>query len=102
MPFRCAVGMIPEQANGSTLHKLFQRLREEADLKPGVAYNMILVAGHMIVIPRRTADIDGIQANAAAMIGVVYCSSQGQYESWVREGPMEMLERFGVPKGSRN
>lgn len=102
MPYRVAVGTIPEQANGVALQNLFYSLCDEADVKLAMAYNMILVGGRMIVIPRSTADIDGIQANAAAMIGVVYCSSQEQYESWVREGPMKMLERFGVPKESRN
>ena len=60
---------------------------------------MILVRGHMVVIPRRTADIDGVQANAAAMLGLVYCSSEEQYREWLRRGPMRLLAEFGVPRG---
>lgn len=77
---------------------LFRSLRGDVGLKPGEAYNMILVRGHMIVIPRRTADIDGIQANAAGMTGLMYCSSEEQYQDWLRRGPMQLLEEFGVPK----
>lgn len=82
------------------MQETFHALREEAGLQPGSAYNVIIVSHHMIVIPRRTADIDGIQANAAGMIGLVYCSSEDQYQSWLQRGPMDLLQQFGILKES--
>lgn len=77
---------------------MFHAQRDEVGLRPGSAYNMIIVSQHMIVIPRKTADIDGVQANAAAMIGVAYCSSEEQYQAWVQREPMQLLRQFGAPK----
>lgn len=83
--------------DGEFLHDVFSSLREELGLQPYEAYNMVLYHGHMVVIPRRSANIDGIDANAAGMTGVVWCSSEHQYQEWLRRGPMQWLQDFGVP-----
>jgi ATP adenylyltransferase/5',5'''-P-1,P-4-tetraphosphate phosphorylase II len=92
-----SVGALPRNPDGESLQQLFAALRKELDLKPDQPYNMILYHHHMIVIPRRTANIDGIDANAAGMTGDVWCSSEAQYEEWLRIGPMQLLQQFGVP-----
>lgn len=97
VPFRLSVGALPSNPDGESLHQLFATLRKELDLKLDQPYNMILYYHHMIVIPRRTANIDGIDANAAGMTGDVWCSSEAQYEEWLRIGPMQLLQQFGVP-----
>lgn len=97
VPFRLSAGALPKNANSESLQQLFVSLRKELDLKPDQPYNMILYHHHMIVIPRRTANIDGIDANAAGMTGDVWCSSEAQYEEWQRIGPMQLLQQFGVP-----
>lgn len=97
VPFRLSVGALPKNPDGESLQQLFIALRTKLDLKPDQPYNMILYHHHMIVIPRRTANIDGIDANAAGMTGDVWCSSEAQYEEWLRIGPMQLLQQFGVP-----
>ena len=97
VPFRLSVGALPQNPDCESLQQLFATLRNELDLKPDQPYNMILYHNHMIVIPRRTANIDGIDANAAGMTGDVWCSSEAQYEEWLRIGPMQLLQQFGVP-----
>jgi hypothetical protein len=82
VPFLLAAGALPDLPDGNSLQELFVRLREKCDLEPNHAYNMILYHHHMIVIPRRTANIDGIDANAAGMTGDVWCSSEAQFEEW--------------------
>lgn len=98
IPFRLSVGVLPDSPDGKGLHELFVRLREQCGLKSNEASNMILYPGHMVVIPRRTANIDGIDANAAGMTGDVWCSSEAQFKEWQRIGPMQLLLQFGVPK----
>jgi len=98
VPFRLSAQPLPSHPDGAALNELFLALRKEVGLRPGDAYNMVLYHGHMLVVPRRTANIDGVDANAAGMMGVVWCSSEEQYREWVRRGPMEWLLDFGVPK----
>jgi hypothetical protein len=97
VPFRLSAGALPKNPDGESLQQLFASLRTKLDLKPDQHYNMILYHHHMIVIPRRTANIDGIDANAAGMTGDVWCSSEAQYKEWQRIGPMQLLQQFGVP-----
>lgn len=97
VPYRLAVGALPMNPDGESLQQLFTSLRTKLYLKPDQPYNMILYHHHIVVIPRRTANIDGIDANAAGMTGDVWCSSEAQYEEWLRIGPMQLLQQFGVP-----
>ena len=97
VPFRLSAGALSEKPDGESLHQLFTALRKELELKSDQPYNIILYHHHMVVIPRRTANIDGIDANAAGMTGAVWCSSEAQYDEWQRIGPMELLQQFGVP-----
>lgn len=97
IPFRLSIRALSGDVNGEALHEVFSSLREELGLRPDEAYNMILYHGHMVVIPRRSANIDGVDANAAGMTGVVWCSSEDQYQEWLRRGPMQWLKDFGVP-----
>jgi hypothetical protein len=82
-----SAGALPRNPNGESLQQLFATLRKELDLKPDQPYNMILYHHHMV----------GIDANAAGMTGDVWCSSEAQYEEWLRIGPMQLLQQFGVP-----
>lgn len=98
LPFRLSLRKLPEDPSGASLHDLFLALRVEVGLQKGEPYNMILYHQYMIVIPRRTANIDGIDANAAGMLGDVWCSSEEQYQEWLKRGCMQLLQEFGVPK----
>lgn len=98
VPFKLALRKLPDNPDASSLHDLFLALREEIGLKDGEAYNMVLLHQYMIVIPRRSANIDGIDANAAGMLGFVWCSSEEQYQEWQQRGCMHLLQEFGVPK----
>lgn len=100
VPFKLALRKLSGNPDASSLHDLFLGLREENGLQDGEAYNMILLYQYMIVIPRRSANIDGIDANAAGMLGFVWCSSEEQYQEWQHRGCMHLLQEFGVPKDS--
>lgn len=51
----------------------------------------------MLVVPRRQARIGIAAANTAAMMGMVWVTSEEQYEAWTKQDPMTLLPTFGKP-----
>lgn len=64
---------------------------------PTGPHNVLLTSAWMMVIPRHKAWIDEIPANAVAMIGMVWCNSEDQYEGWTRRGIKNVLREMGYP-----
>jgi ATP adenylyltransferase len=85
-------------APGVRLEALYQRLRANLGYVEG-PHNVLLTDDVLLVIPRRKAWMkeEGIAANAAGMVGMVWCWSDDQFDTFVRIGPMKVLEEFGVP-----
>ena len=61
-----------------------------------IAHNLVMIREWTMVIPRRTASIDGLGANAAAMIGLVWAANERELDQWAAIGPYNALSQFGV------
>jgi ATP adenylyltransferase/5',5'''-P-1,P-4-tetraphosphate phosphorylase II len=51
----------------------------------------------MMIIPRSQARIGIAAANAASMVGMVWMTSEEQFEAWKAQDPMDLLSEFGKP-----
>jgi ATP adenylyltransferase/5',5'''-P-1,P-4-tetraphosphate phosphorylase II len=60
-------------------------------------HNMVMTRDWILVIPRRRGYWNGAAANAAAMMGLVWVSSDEQMHLWRRLGPARVLAELGVP-----
>ena len=97
MLFQHAISSISRSAKAENLLEQYIKLLQMLRVLPGSAHNMILTDKFLMVIPRSRHWIDGFTANAAAMVGMVLCNSEEQYEGWMRLGPTEALKEFGLP-----
>ena len=51
------------------------------------------------MIPRRTARVGGISANAAGMMGLVWVGTKGEMDEWEKRGPWRVLGELGLKAG---
>ena len=61
-----------------------------------IPHNVVMVREWTMVIPRRTASIGGLGANAAAMIGLVWVANERDLELWAAIGLYNALSQFGI------
>jgi ATP adenylyltransferase/5',5'''-P-1,P-4-tetraphosphate phosphorylase II len=66
--------------------------------KTAIPHNVILHERWMVVIPRRSAGVKSVAANAAGMLGMVWVSSQECLDEWLFLGPQHVLRECGVPR----
>jgi ATP adenylyltransferase/5',5'''-P-1,P-4-tetraphosphate phosphorylase II len=60
-------------------------------------HNLIMTERWLMIIPRRQARIGIAAANAASMVGIVWVTSEEQFDVWIAQDPMELLSKFGKP-----
>lgn len=60
-------------------------------------YNVVMVKQWIILIPRASKGYDGIGANGAGMMGLVWVGSKQEREGWTRLGMSKYLQYLGVP-----
>lgn len=58
---------------------------------------MILTKKWILVIPRSKGRLEYMFANAAGMVGLIWCAFEPQYQRWIEYGPMAVLRELGVP-----
>ncbi|KAK1757739.1 ATP adenylyltransferase-domain-containing protein [Echria macrotheca] len=63
-----------------------------------VPHNVVLDRRWMLVVPRRAAGLNGIIANSAAALGMIWVANEEQIEAWVQEGPARVMAHVGVPR----
>jgi len=97
LPFLAAFQRISSCPDGEALESIYLNLREKLRVAQVISHNVILHDEYMIVIPRTKAWIGEAAANAAAMMGIVWCMSEDQHNAWLKLGPMQALMQFGVP-----
>lgn len=61
-----------------------------------VPHNLVMTGGWTVIIPRRTAQVDGISANAAGMMGMVWVETEDKFEQWNKLGPSWVLGKLGL------
>ncbi|KAK3302703.1 ATP adenylyltransferase-domain-containing protein [Chaetomium strumarium] len=62
-----------------------------------VAHNVIMDRSWLLVVPRRAAGWDGVDTNAAGMLGMVWVHSEEKMKLWMERGPGNVLARLGIP-----
>jgi ATP adenylyltransferase/5',5'''-P-1,P-4-tetraphosphate phosphorylase II len=60
-------------------------------------HNVVLDGRWMVVVPRRASGWNGADANAAAMLGMVWVSDEERMGRWVELGPGRVMAALGVP-----
>jgi ATP adenylyltransferase len=88
---------LSENAEGAILFDIYTKLLDHLNISRGQAHNMILTKRWMLVIPRSKGRVEYMFANAAGMVGLIWCAYEPQYDLWLRYGPMRALREMGVP-----
>jgi len=97
VPFQHAFLAIPRGADASLLLQIYYCIASSLRLDLQTPHNMIMTDRWMMVIPRRQARVGIMAANASAMVGMVWVTSEQQYEAWTARDPMAWLSTFGKP-----
>ncbi|KAH7109688.1 hypothetical protein EDB81DRAFT_704565 [Dactylonectria macrodidyma] len=71
--------------------------RSMSGINEAPPHNVIFDRSGMMVIPRRSAGLNGAYANAAGMLGVIWMSNEAKAQQWIELGPSEILRTAGVP-----
>ena len=79
------------------LFGMYMKLLSKFDMRPDEPHNIILTSQWLMVIPRSKAWIGEVSANAASMVGMVWCKTEDQYEGWIQKGIAEVLREMGKP-----
>ena len=76
-----------------------RRAREVLRIEKGgqVPQNVVLVRDWTSMIPRRRARVNGMSANAAGMMGLIWVGLEEELEEWKRRGTCSVLRELGVP-----
>lgn len=83
----------------------YQTLLSNAKQAPGIEpqseaeafpHNVVLVREWMLVIPRRTSNVDGTGTNATGMMGMVCVADEADLQRWKSLGPARVLSQLGV------
>ncbi|KAK4247236.1 hypothetical protein C7999DRAFT_41393 [Corynascus novoguineensis] len=108
LPFKCFVHRfengLPSADSLAKIYTVLLRQAEEAagyqlegDGGKAVPHNVVLDRKWILVVPRRTAALNGVVANAAAMLGMVWVPNEEALERWTRPGPANILAHVGIP-----
>ena len=79
----------------ASINRFRALLNIERDDEP-VPHNVIMTREWTVVIPRRAAQVSGLSANAAGMMGMVWVSTTEKVEEWKRKGPWTILGDLGL------
>ncbi|EXF74657.1 hypothetical protein CFIO01_08727 [Colletotrichum fioriniae PJ7] len=64
----------------------------------GSDYNVVMAEDWICVVPRRLVGRDGVGANGAGMVGLVWLRDQAERNGWDSFGLTEHLVQLGVPR----
>ncbi|KAK1638591.1 hypothetical protein BDP81DRAFT_479734 [Colletotrichum phormii] len=96
---RLTQGVTPEQTYRS-LQRLVCATREtQTTGGRGYDYNVIMAEDWICVVPRRLVGRDGVGANGAGMVGLVWLRDQAERDGWDSFGLTDHLVQLGLPRG---
>jgi ATP adenylyltransferase/5',5'''-P-1,P-4-tetraphosphate phosphorylase II len=75
----------------------YETLALYLSLELDTPHNLIMTERWIMIIPRKQARIGIAAANAASMVGMVWMTSEQQFEAWKAQDPMDLLSKFGKP-----
>lgn len=70
----------------------------ELDTTTPCPHNAILVKGWMLLIPRRSNNVQGLMVNSAGMLGMPTVLTEEMVQKWRDAGPGRVLAQFGIPQ----
>ncbi|KAK0728881.1 ATP adenylyltransferase-domain-containing protein [Lasiosphaeria miniovina] len=79
------------------LDRIHEKKSEETGADEAIPHNVVLDRNWILVVPRRAAGVNGADANAAAMLGMVWVANDQKLRPWMEHGPANVLARVGVP-----
>ena len=97
LPYQHGFITLAEKVDDEALFGMYTRLLSVFNTQPDQPHNMLLTSQWIMVIPRAKAWIGEVSANAASMVGMVWCKTENQYDGWVQRGIAEVLEEMGKP-----
>ena len=102
VPHRHYVLHLPESAKAEDVFDRYLKLLAEVKgiqkrFGSGPAYNVALTSDWLCLIPRRHVNRDGIGANAAGMLGLIWLRDQEERDGWSRLEYTSHLEYLGIP-----
>lgn len=98
---------LPSGITSAGVHKKLERLvaaaREaHARCGDGQAYNVVMTQDWLCVVPRRHAQRDGVGANGAGMVGLVWVRDEAERAGWDAFGLSDHLVYLGLPRKQEN
>ncbi|KAK1484539.1 hypothetical protein CCUS01_15553 [Colletotrichum cuscutae] len=88
----------PEQAYRSLQRPVSATRRVQTSDREVCDYNVVMAEDWICVVPRRLVGRNGVGANGAGMIGLVWLRDQAERDGWDSFGLTEHLVRLGLPK----
>ncbi|KXH32297.1 hypothetical protein CSIM01_05719 [Colletotrichum simmondsii] len=89
---------IPEQAHHSLQRLVSATRKAQTSGGKGCDYNAIMAEDWICVVPRRLVGRDGVGANGAGMIGLVWLRDLAERDGWDSFGLTDHLVQLGVPR----
>jgi len=94
---------IPKEASATEIYDRYLRLLHETraaqqHTASGRDYNVAIVSDWLALVPRRNHGKDGVGANAAGMLGLVWLRDQKEREGWGKLGYTDHLAYLGIPQ----
>ena len=97
VPFQHAILPIRHDVN-CDVWTLYRMLCDMLALAEGKPHNVFFTKQWIVVIPRSKAKSDGLAANAASMLGLVWIKNEAELQAWKDRGPLDVLKDVGVPR----
>ncbi|KAF2270218.1 hypothetical protein CC78DRAFT_195667 [Lojkania enalia] len=102
LPFYYRLSLLQKMLSIKEIHDLYQKMCTELSIENNVAHSVVLTDSWLMVIPRKTANIQGnipdapMQGGANAMLGMEWLKTKEQFENWIVYGPMRAVAEFGI------
>ncbi|KAK6511786.1 hypothetical protein TWF481_000692 [Arthrobotrys musiformis] len=101
VPYRHYVVALPANPSLEDIVRRYNTLVGLAKLAlekiEGTAHNVVMTKDWIMVIPRSSKGCDGVGANAAGMMGMVWVGSELERNSWTNFGLTSYLQKLGMP-----
>ncbi|KAK1723064.1 hypothetical protein CaCOL14_002009 [Colletotrichum acutatum] len=95
---RLSQGVTSQEAD-CNLARLVSASRDfQTTARYGSDYNVVMAEDWVCVVPRRLVGREGVGANGAGMVGLVWLRDQAERDGWNSFGLTEHLVQLGVPR----
>ncbi|EWC48380.1 hypothetical protein DRE_02149 [Drechslerella stenobrocha 248] len=100
-PYKHYVVALPNEPSQDDIvgrhNKVVELAKAALGKDEGAAYNIVMTKDWVMAIPRRSKGNEGVGANAAGMMGMIWVGSQEERDCWTTFGLTRYLQTLGVP-----